>query len=258
MTFTFNSQPILVTGEVHIIASDEDYHLTLGISGSKQFSTIAGDGVLRFATIITPADLGRQGLDRTNQITLSLTNTGGNSIRVDAIDVTAIHGVRAVGPKGDKGDPGDLPDHSQTDRQFLAGSRDVLSFEAINEVPDTPGTSTGIGHVLTVNGENDQDYHWAAPTAQDAVARASAATNAANITSLETTVNNNRTGLASLEGRFDNRPALPDFPATGSRDNLIPKFNGDTLRWEADLTGSGGGSVAVSYTHLTLPTNREV
>ena len=35
---------------------------------------------------------------------------------------------------------------------------------------------------------------------------------------------------------------LPEFPAAGSRDNLIPKFNGDTLIWEADGGGGGGGA----------------
>ena len=30
---------------------------------------------------------------------------------------------------------------------------------------------------------------------------------------------------------------LPTLPASGSRDNRIPKFNGDTLGWETDLGG---------------------
>ena len=37
-------------------------------------------------------------------------------------------------------------------------------FDDDNEVPDTPGTSTGVGHVLTVTGENDRDYAWRAAT----------------------------------------------------------------------------------------------
>ena len=56
--------------------------------------------------------------------------------------------------------PDPLPEHNQVDREFLAGSRGVVSFEPINEVPDTPGTAGAIGHVLAVSGENDQDYHW--------------------------------------------------------------------------------------------------
>ena len=35
---------------------------------------------------------------------------------------------------------------------------------------------------------------------------------------------------------------LPDFPAEGSRNDKIPKFNGNTLRWEKDAGGSGSGA----------------
>ena len=35
---------------------------------------------------------------------------------------------------------------------------------------------------------------------------------------------------------------LPTLPAQGSRDNKVPKFNGDTLGWEVDASGGGGGS----------------
>ena len=34
---------------------------------------------------------------------------------------------------------------------------------------------------------------------------------------------------------------LPTFPATGSRDNKVPKFDGDTLGWEEDESGSSAG-----------------
>jgi len=34
---------------------------------------------------------------------------------------------------------------------------------------------------------------------------------------------------------------LPALPDAGSRDNKIPKFNGDTLGWEVDAGGGGGG-----------------
>ena len=33
---------------------------------------------------------------------------------------------------------------------------------------------------------------------------------------------------------------LPTFPAAGSRDNKVPKFNGNTLGWETDAEGAGG------------------
>ena len=34
---------------------------------------------------------------------------------------------------------------------------------------------------------------------------------------------------------------LPTFPSTGDRDNKVAKFSGDTLNWEVDETGTGGG-----------------
>ena len=36
----------------------------------------------------------------------------------------------------------------------------MLFWEDVNEVPDTPGTQSGIGRVLTVTGTNDKDYAW--------------------------------------------------------------------------------------------------
>ena len=56
-----------------------------------------------------------------------------------------------------------IPSRS-TEVQVWKSRNDSAFWEAINEVPDTPGTSTGVGHVLTVIGENDTDYAWRAPT----------------------------------------------------------------------------------------------
>ena len=57
-----------------------------------------------------------------------------------------------------------IPSRS-TDVQVWKSRADSAFWETINEVPDTPGTNTGIGHVLTVIGENDGDYSWREPTA---------------------------------------------------------------------------------------------
>ncbi|MCY3730053.1 MAG: hypothetical protein OXF98_01820, partial [Rhodospirillaceae bacterium] len=35
---------------------------------------------------------------------------------------------------------------------------------------------------------------------------------------------------------------LPAFPAAGSRNNKVPKFDGDTLEWQEDLASAAGGS----------------
>ena len=57
-----------------------------------------------------------------------------------------------------------IPPSRSAQTEVLKGRlEDEPFWEGINEVPDTPGTSTGIGHVLTVTGENDSDYAWRAP-----------------------------------------------------------------------------------------------
>ena len=48
---------------------------------------------------------------------------------------------------------------------------------------------------------------------------------------------------------------LPAFPASGGGDRGAGEGRG---RGRDDGRGGGGGGGAVSYTHLTLPTNREV
>ena len=53
-----------------------------------------------------------------------------------------------------------LPSYTQAATYVLKSRNNVLFWEDVNEVPDTPGTQSGIGHVLTVSGENDQDYRW--------------------------------------------------------------------------------------------------
>ena len=87
------------------------------------------------------------------------------------------------------------------DRIGSGGSNDPIRFWRIpNLVPNTPGTQSGIGRVLTVTGENDRDYAWrtldvAAAVAAylrdnpagagvDTTARTAAATNAAAIAAL--------------------------------------------------------------------------
>ena len=39
---------------------------------------------------------------------------------------------------------------------------------------------------------------------------------------------------------------LPTLPAEGSRDNRVPKFDGDTLGWELDATSTGGSGISES------------
>ena len=53
-----------------------------------------------------------------------------------------------------------FPPYAQADTQALQSRAGELFWEAINQVPDTPGESTSVGHVLTVSGEGDSDYRW--------------------------------------------------------------------------------------------------
>ena len=41
-------------------------------------------------------------------------------------------------------------------------------------------------------------------------------------------------------------PALPAFPDAGSRNGKVPKFDGNTLKWLTDATGSGGAPATTS------------
>ena len=55
-----------------------------------------------------------------------------------------------------------LPGYEQEATELLHSRAGLLFWAAINEVPDTPGEQSAIGHVLTVHGTDDGDYHWAA------------------------------------------------------------------------------------------------
>lgn len=75
-----------------------------------------------------------------------------------------------------------LPAYEQASTQGLFSRAGALFWKLVNEVPDTPGTSSGVGHVLTVTGENDQDYNWKAlPDLEGDIGGARDLANAANI-----------------------------------------------------------------------------
>lgn len=73
---------------------------------------------------------------------------------------------------------------------------------------------------------------------------------------LNTEIAVRRDGDTALGGRIDAIRQLPTFPASGSRDGKIPKFDGDDLGWEAD-GGSGGDPPdgnASAYAFRAAPT----
>ena len=55
-----------------------------------------------------------------------------------------------------------LPEHEQVQKLGLFSKAGKLFWELINQVPNTPGEQSAVGHVLTVYGTNDQDYRWEA------------------------------------------------------------------------------------------------
>lgn len=56
----------------------------------------------------------------------------------------------------------ELPEYEQEATLVLKSRAGVLFWEDVNAVPDTPGTQSGITHILTVTGEDDKDYAWRA------------------------------------------------------------------------------------------------
>jgi hypothetical protein len=53
-----------------------------------------------------------------------------------------------------------LPSYEQIETRGLQSRGGTLFWSILNEVPDTPGTESAIGHSLQVSGTNDRDYRW--------------------------------------------------------------------------------------------------
>ncbi len=161
--------------------------------------------------------------------------------------------ARAPNPPSGGGDdlpaiPEDGKDYTLQgrDRAGSGGSDDPVRFWARpNYVPDTPGTSSGVGHVLTVTGENDGDYAFRAPTGgsgADQTARDGVAANAAEIVTLQGTTAANRRSLAALED------ALPDPP--------IPAAEAAAADYMLSLPAKGAASERAMWRPLADATAR--
>ena len=95
-----------------------------------------------------------------------------------------------------------------------------------NEVPDTPGEQSAVGHVLTVSGTDDQSYRWrpSTPVDQDARDQASGAdaqastnadaigTNTANIQQLGVQNNNLQRQITDLDRQTADLDIVSDGP----------------------------------------------
>ena len=108
--------------------------------------------------------------------------------------------------------PDELPSHEQADTEYLGSRAGNLFWENLNLVPDGPGTTSGIGDILMVYGEDDQDYRWRPLTANP------------DFIDIQRIVNTNRQSVADAEGRIDleirNRVAS-DMDEVTNRSNAV-------------------------------------
>ena len=156
-----------------------------------------------------------------------------------------------VGPKGEKGDKGDKGD-AGTGGGASAFS-ELTGQIAANQITDgsIPGAKISDNSITTTQ------------IAPNGVGASEIASNAVTNNKIRNgaVVTNKLASGAVTAAKLDSGVTgllLPTFPASGSRDNMIPKFDGDTLGWEADA-GTGGGTVTGSagfraHTPLTVPT----
>ena len=94
-----------------------------------------------------------------------------------------------------------LPSYEQSDEEVLHSRAGSLYWDPINEVPN----AGSVGHVLTVTGENDDDYAWrAAPSGGGGGSSSDprVATNASDISELQTEVATASRSIADNEGRI--------------------------------------------------------
>ena len=134
-----------------------------------------------------------------------------------------------------------LPAFNQADEQGLKSRAGALYWEPINEVPDTPGESSAIGHSLQVHGEGDQDYRWGATV--DAAARASAQANAGSITDVQGVAAATRLALAGLED------ALPDPP--------VPAAEATAKNYQLHLPATSERDTRASWQEATAQSGAE-
>ena len=147
------------------------------------------------------------------------------------------------------GGGGSFPTYAGADRAYLSGRAGAYSWEIINEVPDTPGTATGVGSLLMVTGENDRDYAFR--RVQDVITLSTGGGLAFDGSGhLHTSPS-----LVATAAAVDalNSVAMPTFPAAGSRDGRAAIFMGDALGWHELPSGSGTGLTAAQLARL-LPT----
>lgn len=126
--------------------------------------------------------------------------------RVRAALVDTAAGIRSAIPA--------IPSYLQSETEVLHSRAGALFWDDINQVPNTPGSSQGVGRILTVHGTGSKDYRWEAghdgvdQTARDLASAADAqastnaddiGTNTSNIQQLGTQNNNLQRQITELD-----------------------------------------------------------
>ena len=116
-----------------------------------------------------------------------------------------------------------LPDFLQSQVQVLHSRAGELYWEGINEVPDTPGEQSAIGHALQVTGTDDQDFAWReiVDAAARAAAQAAQATGASNLQLIEAL----QSGKLDISAAFTQALADARYVQLGS----IPSGGGNAV-----------------------------
>ena len=131
---------------------------------------------------------------------------------------------------------GALPAYQQSTVEQLHSRAGTLYWEAVNEVPDTPGTSSGVGYLLTVTGENDTDYAFRSIDSVEI------------FTDLEEVVNANRLGVAQAETDLANvadAQSVTVSTATSYQGTLNSQLGSSHPLWlviDTAISGTRGGS----------------
>ncbi len=115
-----------------------------------------------------------------------------------------------------------------------------------SNVPDRPATpDAATDYNLRVQADGSASWEEdtvqdtglpEAPDAQAATARYELEVGTDGAATWQTASDGGGEGLTDAE----RARLLPELPSEGSRDNKVPKFNGDTLGWEVDATAAGG------------------
>ena len=122
-------------------------------------------------------------------------------------------------------------------------------IDDIRQVPSTPGTSTGIGHVLTVTGENDEDYAWRQAEGGDTPnLDTRITTNATNISELETEVATASRSIADNEGRLTT--AETDINNLEAEDSTLAA----SIATNTTSTQTNAGNIATNSNLITAAT----